>query len=81
VVADLRGEAEAAARFLGVPWSDAMMDFAALSEGRAISTPSAAQVRRGLYQEGVGQWRRYERHLEPVLPLLQPWLERFGYGA
>ena len=41
--------------------------------------PSADQVARGLNAEGVGQWRRYEAQLAPVLSLLEPWAARFGY--
>jgi hypothetical protein len=46
-----------------------------------IRSVSAAQVRQGLYGGAVGQWRRYERELAPVLPILQPWVQRFGYPA
>jgi hypothetical protein len=44
-------------------------------------TASAAQVRRGLSRDGVGYWRRYREYLRPVLPVLAPWVERFGYPA
>jgi hypothetical protein len=42
---------------------------------------SANQVRRGLNAEGIGQWRNYAAQLAPVLPILQPWVQRFGYPA
>ena len=58
----------------------AMTDFAAKARTRGISTPSAAQVARGLNREGQGTWRRYREQMAPVLPLLEPWVERFGYG-
>jgi hypothetical protein len=38
------------------------------------------QVLRGLYREGAGQWRRYEAQLAPAIPILQPWIERYGYA-
>jgi Flp pilus assembly protein TadD len=78
-VADFEGEARAVCDFLGVDWRDSLHDFAAVAKERRIRTPSAAQVRSGLYTTGAGQWRRYARHLEPVMPILQPWVERFGY--
>jgi hypothetical protein len=37
-------------------------------------------VARGLYR-GDGQWRRYAVELEPVMPILEPWIKRFGYAA
>ena len=36
---------------------------------------------RGVYRKAVGRWRDYREHFEPVLPMLQPWLERFGYDG
>jgi Tfp pilus assembly protein PilF len=81
LVADLRGEAENVCRFVGVPWDNSMLDFAETARSREIRTPSARQVRRGLYSEGVDQWRAYADHLAPVMPLLAPWVEKFGYPA
>ena len=50
-------------------------------DDRSIATPSSAQVSRGLYGDGVGQWRRYQDQLQPVMQRLAPWVERFGYPA
>lgn len=48
---------------------------------RFISTPSYAQVTEGVHRRAVDRWQHYREQFEPVLPLLQPWLERFGYEA
>jgi tetratricopeptide (TPR) repeat protein len=64
---------------IGLPWRAEMRDFAATLDERSTATPSSTQVSRGLYREGVGQWRRYRSQLEPILPILAPWVERFGY--
>jgi hypothetical protein len=65
--------------FLGLTWTDAMRNFADKARDRAVATPSGVQLSRGLSAEGVGAWRRYRDQMAPVLPLLEPWLERFGY--
>ena len=39
----------------------------------------AGQVQRGLY-DGTRQWEPYAEYLAPVMPLLQPWIDRFGYA-
>jgi tetratricopeptide (TPR) repeat protein len=65
--------------FLGLAWAPAMGDFALRTMDRAVLTPSTAQLVRGLNTEGVGQWHRYRTHLEPLLPLLEPWVKRFYY--
>ena len=44
-----------------------------------IDTPSSAQVAQGLSEAGVAQWRRYARELEPVFPVLAPFVAQFGY--
>ena len=67
--------------FLGLTPDEAMAAVAARVAGRSIATPSGAQLARGINAEGVGYWRRYRAALDPVLPILQPWVERFGYDA
>jgi len=56
-----------------------MADFADTARSRPIRTPSARQVTRGLNTSGVGRWRPYAEQLAPILPVLQPWVEAFGY--
>jgi tetratricopeptide (TPR) repeat protein len=65
--------------FLGLAWSDALKSFAGRVRSRGVATPSASQLTRGLNSDGVRQWRRYARQLEPLSPFLRPWVERFGY--
>ena len=67
--------------FLGVEWTDQLKDFAATANARRVATPSSTQVGRGLYADGAGQWRNYAFAIEPVLPVLRPWIEKFGYAA
>lgn len=81
VVADLEGEARALCSFLGVSFESSMLDYQKTALLRHIATPSARQVIQPLYQRSIGRWRRYELELEPVLPVLSPWAERFGYAA
>ncbi len=80
LVRDFEGQARQICDFVGAPWDEAMRSFAERRHARAISTPSGVQVARGLYASG-GQWKRYERHLQPILPIVQPWVERFGYAG
>lgn len=46
---------------------------------RFISTPSYAQVTEGVHRRAVGRWQHYREQFAPVLPMLQPWIDRFGY--
>jgi tetratricopeptide (TPR) repeat protein len=79
VVADLRGEAKKLMDFLGQPWTDDVLKYTETASRRAIFTPSATQVIQPIYQTSIGQWRRYEAQLAPVLPVLEPWVRKFGY--
>ncbi|HEY5237682.1 MAG TPA: sulfotransferase [Rhizomicrobium sp.] len=79
MVADLENETRRVCKFLGVEFNSSMLQFAETARNRSIDTPSAAQVSRGLSRDGIGQWRRYEKQLAPILPRLAPWVARFGY--
>ncbi|HTW38818.1 MAG TPA: sulfotransferase [Steroidobacteraceae bacterium] len=79
VVTEFRREMKRICEFLDLEWHSAMGDFALRTEERAVLTPSTAQLMHGLNTEGLGQWRRYREQLEPILPLLDAWVKRFGY--
>jgi tetratricopeptide (TPR) repeat protein len=75
--AQLRSLAEA----LGLEWRDELLDHAGTAASRdLIATASYAQVTQPIYRSSVGRWERYRKHLEPVLPRLSPWAEKFGYS-
>ena len=79
LVEDFDATARAVCDFLGLPWTDDLRGFAGRIQDRGVATPSAAQLAGGLSAEGMGAWRRYAAQLAPVLPILQPWVTRFGY--
>jgi Flp pilus assembly protein TadD len=76
LVADLGRETRAICEFLGLEWQAGMGDFAARVQAREHATPSTAQLARGLDTSGIDQWRNYSAQLQPVLALLEPWVQR-----
>jgi tetratricopeptide (TPR) repeat protein len=78
LVRDFDVETRAMCAFAGLEWSTDLRRFARTAQQRGVSTASAGQVRKGLY-DGSAQWRPYAHHLEPVMPILAPWIEKFGY--
>jgi tetratricopeptide (TPR) repeat protein len=80
MVDDVEGEMRPLLEFLGLPWDEQILDHqrTATERGR-IRTPSYAQVTEKIYQRASGRWERYRAHMEPILPILAPWVERFGY--
>jgi hypothetical protein len=78
-VEDLESEARRLVDFLGLPWSDQVLDYRRGQAGRDINTPSYQQVSEPLYRRSVGRWANYAPQLATVEPRLRPWVERFGY--
>jgi tetratricopeptide (TPR) repeat protein len=78
LVTDFEPTVRAFADFIGLPWTDEFRRFDRTAKARGVSTASATQVRRGLY-DGRGQWRRYAEQLAPVLPILAPWVDALGF--
>ncbi len=65
--------------FLRLDWLPAMADFGSRVQAREHATPSTAQLARGLDGATVQHWRHYADALQPILPVLQPWVACFGY--
>ena len=66
--------------FLGLDWRPELLNHRATAKARGrINTPSYSHVIQPLNRAASGRWRRYEKQLEPVLPMLLTWAERLGY--
>jgi Sulfotransferase family len=78
LVQDFDAETQAMCTFAGLEWTDAVRNFDRTASQRGVSTASVAQVNQGLY-DGTRQWEPYAQYLEPMMPILQPWLHKFGY--
>ena len=77
LVTEFEATVRALADFIGLTWTDAFVQFDRTAKTRGVRTASETQVRKGLYNGG-GQWRRYADEMAPALPILAPWIERFG---
>ena len=78
LVGDFEATTRALCAFAGLPWSAELIRFDRTARSRGVSTASAAQVRKPLY-DGTRQWEPYAPFLAEVMPILAPWIERFGY--
>jgi tetratricopeptide (TPR) repeat protein len=80
MVEDLEGEMRPLLAFLGRDWDPAVLDNQASAAARGhVRTASYAQVTEPIYKRSAGRWERYRAQLEPVLPILAPWIEKLGY--
>lgn len=81
LVADPERELRAVVEFVGLPWSESLVDHQKTARERGrIKTASYAQVVEPIYSRSSGRWRNFEKQLEPVLPILEPWIRKFGYA-
>ena len=82
LVADRDRELQPLFDFLGLHWDERVLDHEATARSRGhIKTASYAQVVEPIYQRSAGRWEHYRKHLAPVLPILEPWARKFGYGV
>lgn len=80
-VNDLEGQARRILDHLGVGWDAGVLAFHEKARKRYITTPSFAAVTEKVHTRAIGGWRSYEKQLAPVLPVLERFVEAFGYGG
>lgn len=69
LIADLDGVARRIVSHCGLQWDARCLDFHRTE--RPVRTASAAQVRKPIYKDSVGRWRKFEPFLGPLLAELE----------
>jgi hypothetical protein len=77
LVGDLAGSLRHVLTFIGEPFDERCQHFEL--NRRLPSTPSYVQVAEKLYDRSVFRYRNYLKHLEPIIPIVRPVMERLGY--
>ena len=81
VVGNREHELRALLDFLSLEWNEDVLDHQATALGRGrIKTASYSQVAEPIYTRATGRWEHYREQLAPVLPVLEPWVHKFGYA-
>ncbi len=65
LVADLEGQTRKMLDAVGLPWDPACLRF--WESDRVVFTASNEQVRQPVYKTSLGKWRRFEKHLGPLV--------------
>ena len=82
LVANFEREVRGIMEFLRLPWDDRVLEPGTHARRKGyISTPSYSQVVRPVSTKSVDRWHHYAQIFEPLLPLIQPQLERWNYSA
>jgi tetratricopeptide (TPR) repeat protein len=77
MVEDMSGSVRRMLDFIGESFDERCVNF---QENRRLPhTPSYAQVTQKLYDRSRFRYRHYRKHLEPVIPILKPAMDRLGY--
>jgi tetratricopeptide (TPR) repeat protein len=80
LVADTPGRTRKIAEFLQLDDAESMLRFDARAREKGyIATPSYTQVIEPVNARSIGHWHQYRDYFEPVLPILAPMLEHWGY--
>jgi tetratricopeptide (TPR) repeat protein len=79
LVSDFEREMHSIGEFLNLEGAADLGDFAGRVQQRERATPSTAQLARGLVRSALDTWKHYVAPLQPILPALNPWVERLGY--
>jgi hypothetical protein len=69
LIANQEQVSRALIEFCGLEWDDRCLQFHETQ--RFVGTASYDQVNRPLYKQSVARWKRYERHLGPLLAALK----------
>jgi len=79
MVEDLETVARKTLDFLEVNWDSKVLGFDAHARQKMVRSPTYADVTQPVYKRAVGRWRNYQKHLEPHLEKLEPFIKAFGY--
>lgn len=77
-VIDTESEAKRVLDFLELEWTPEVLNF--YKRKKIVSSPTYADVSKPIYKDAIGRWKKYEKQLESVLPILDPVCERLGYN-
>ena len=80
-VSEFEQQTHRIATFLGIEGAQFLEGFSSNAAKKPyISTPSYAQVLEPVNSKAVSRWRPYLKYFEPVLPILRPVADHWGYS-
>jgi tetratricopeptide (TPR) repeat protein len=82
LVANFEREVRAIFEFLALPWDERVLEPGQHAQQKGfISTPSYSQVVGPISTKSVDRWHHYAELFGPLMPILQPVIERWNYSA
>ena len=68
-VDNLEFEVRRMLNYLGLPWDSACLNFH--KNKHVVMTASSVQVRQPLFSNSVQRWKPFEKHLQPLIRILE----------
>lgn len=68
MVSDQEGQTRKLLEFCGLGWDDRCLKF--YEHKRVVRTASMQQVRKPIYRDSAKRWKKYEKHIAPLLDAL-----------
>jgi hypothetical protein len=79
LIVDIEGVLKQVCAHIGLDFNPAMTAFGGAARSGQVASQTSRQLQGGVTPKGVGRWRAYHAELAPVLPVLAPWADAFGY--
>lgn len=79
LVDEQEGNTRKLLEFVGEPWHEGCLEFH--RNEREARTASYAQVKEKLYTRSRFRYKNYRAHLDSIIPILEPHIERLGYSV
>jgi tetratricopeptide (TPR) repeat protein len=79
IVADMAKEGRRVTEFLGFSWHEEQARFYEKSGQKQMYSPTYHDASQPVYARSVSRWRAYEKYLEPVQSILEPYCRALGY--
>ena len=79
VVVDLESEGRRVTDFLGLQWHENQARYYEHNLEKPVLSNNTDGIMKPVYKAAMGRWRAYEKHLAPILPMLEPYCRKFGY--
>ena len=79
LVADLQEAVTPALEACDLAWDEGILAYREASGGRAVNSPTYAEVAKPIHDRAIGRWRNYRAQLEPILSKCDAVAESLGY--
>ena len=80
LISDFDNETQKMLTFLGIKWEENIKNYKKLLiKKERIRTPSYSQVIQPIYFSSINKWKKYEKELSSIQPIVQKWITYFNY--